>query len=746
MKKLAKPSSLEGRTGLVKKEGEELQRKRDEAKRSAAEKARTRTLAKQQANAERLATAAEELASAIEESSSAAEQLGSAMVQVTVASAQVSRTSDNIKNETAKLESVSKKVFDNTVKYDEAVAKMNDKVENTVTAVKELRESVDNTTKKVVDSTGLVEQLKVKADSIEQIVQVVKKIADQTNLLALNAAIEAARAGEHGKGFAVVADEVRNLAEVSEGAAKNIKTVIDQSLDQVGRVVSKVTDFTKRSRTNLFKADFISEKCISIHNAAKGVRGLASKIKEDAEKISIESGKSLDIVSRLASATEQNATASEEVSKFTEEQSKAFSELTAASTEIAEMSEELKNSTDMSKSSEEVAAAAEELAATIEELNASGEEILKAIGQIDTGTQEIGEELHGIKEEFMTMQSLLDDGNKCWTTMSVEGEKILADLEDIKALDHIVYINQLEEAINNNTPFEGQLDPTKCPFGAWYGNYKPHDHDEEKHYHGIREPHNRVHLGAGEIVRLMEEGKVSEAREIFKNKILPSVEGFKQEYRGFNNGIELVVQGFTRSIDNIKEITIEVKELYKSFNSIRKIVDTINNVAIQTNMLAVNGSIEAARSGEFGRGFSVVASDIRSLASESAANADKMKDILDEMFEQTDNFQNEIQEITQFIRVQIEKSEIAVSNLVETVKQRKVATDVRKISYAYFQEGEKMVQLVNEACQESFAVAEKLKKLTDEAKLAADEQLKGLTEIAAASEEVASLADEMQSY
>ncbi|GAB1536960.1 hypothetical protein ADMFC3_25910 [Geovibrio sp. ADMFC3] len=746
MKKLAKPSSLEGRTGLVKKEGEELQRKRDEAKRNAAEKARSRTLAKQQANAERLATASEEMASAIEQSSSAATQLGSAMVQVTVASAQVSRTSDNIKNETVQLEQVSRKVFDNSIRYDAAVSRMNDRVENTVNAVKELRESVDNTTNKVVESTSLVEQLKEKAGSIEQIVQVVKKIADQTNLLALNAAIEAARAGEHGKGFAVVADEVRTLAEVSEGAAKDIKIVIDSSLDQVSRVVEKVNTFTKRSKTNLFKADFISNKCTAINDAAKVMREQVSKIKTDSEKICMESGKSLDIVNRLAAATEQNATASEEVSKFTEEQAKAFAELTAAANEIAEMSEELKNSTDMSKSSEEVAAAAEELSATIEELNASAEEILKAIDQIDTGTQEMGEELGGIKYEFNTMQKLLDEGNECWAVMMVEGEKILTDQEDIKALDHIVFINQLEEAINNNTVFEGQLDPTKCPFGAWYLTYKPHDHDEEKCYHAIREPHNHVHLGAGEIVRLMAEGKLGEAREIFKNKVLPGVEGFKQEYRGFHNGIELVALGFVKSIESIREISTEVKQLYKSFSSIRKIVDTINNVAIQTNMLAVNGSIEAARSGEFGRGFSVVASDIRSLASESADNADKMKDILEEMYEQTDNFQTELQEIGQLIRVQIEKSEVAVVNLVETVRLRTAAAETRRVSQAFFEEGESMVVRVNEACNESLEVAEKLKKLTDEAKLAADEQVKGLNEISAAAEEVASLADEMQAY
>jgi methyl-accepting chemotaxis protein len=746
MKKLAKPSNLEGRTGLVRKEGEDLQRKRDEAKRSAAEKARSRTLAKQQANAERLATASEEMASAIEQSSSAADQLGSAMVQVTIASAQVSRTSDNIKNETVKLETVSRKVFENSIEYEIAIDKMGDKVSNTVGAVNELRDSVDNTTKKVVDSTELVEQLKVKAGSIEQIVQVVKKIADQTNLLALNAAIEAARAGEHGKGFAVVADEVRTLAEVSEGAAKNIKNVIDASLEQVGKVVSKVENFTGQSKTNLYKADFISSQCSEINDSTKLMVQKVNLIKIDSEKIREEAGKSLDSVNRLAAATEQNATASEEVSKFTEEQSKAFTELTSAAHEIAEMADDLKNSTDVSKSSEEVAAAAEELSATIEELNASADEILKAIDQIDTGTTEMSEELGDIHTEFTAMHNLLEDGRGNWVIIQKEGEDILESLEEIKALDHLVYINQLEQAINNNTKFTGILDPSKCAFGSWYLTYKPHDDNEEKCYHSIREPHNHVHLGAADIVRLMDEGKLAEAREVYKEKVLPGVDGFKKHYRGFHNGIELVVLGFVKSIDNIRDISQEVKDLYKSFSSIRKIVDTINNVAIQTNMLAVNGSIEAARSGEYGRGFSVVASDIRALASESADNADKMKDILEEMYEQTDNFQSELQDIAQLIRVQIEKSEIAVANLVETVRLRALAAENRRISQGYFEEGSQMVVRVNEACTESMEVAEKLKKLTDEAKLAADEQVKGLNEISAASEEVASLADEMQAY
>ena len=79
----------------------------------------------------------------------------------------------------------------------------------------------------------MVAELERQSEEIGKIVHAVARIADQTNLLALNAAIEAARAGEHGKGFAVVADEVRNLAEMSEKSARGIQEVVNEIQGQV---------------------------------------------------------------------------------------------------------------------------------------------------------------------------------------------------------------------------------------------------------------------------------------------------------------------------------------------------------------------------------------------------------------------------------------------------------------------------------------------------------------------------------
>ncbi|HUX60190.1 MAG TPA: methyl-accepting chemotaxis protein, partial [Ignavibacteriaceae bacterium] len=178
---------------------------------------------------------------------------------------------------------------------------------------------------KVVEkSSQTVEALGKSSDEIGEIIQVIDDIADQTNLLALNAAIEAARAGEQGRGFAVVADEVRKLAERTTKATKEIAGMIKQ----IQKDTVEAVESMKQGK----------------HEVDNG-KDMANKAGEVLREIIAEAQKVSDVAALVAAASEEQSASAEEISKNVESISNVTQESAAGSQQIAKSAEDLSNLT-----------------------------------------------------------------------------------------------------------------------------------------------------------------------------------------------------------------------------------------------------------------------------------------------------------------------------------------------------------------------------------------------------------------
>jgi methyl-accepting chemotaxis protein len=190
-------------------------------------------------------------------------------------------------------------------------------VEDTVSKMKDIAMVVKNT------STS-IEKLGSSSQAIGEIISVIDDIADQTNLLALNAAIEAARAGEQGRGFAVVADEVRKLAERTSDATKQIAKMIKGIQQETQDAVLVMQTGTKEVENGIKLAD----------DAGNSLRLIVSSSQE-----------LINMITQISAASEQQSATSEEISKNVNSISKVISESARQIEDIAESSDNLSQQT-----------------------------------------------------------------------------------------------------------------------------------------------------------------------------------------------------------------------------------------------------------------------------------------------------------------------------------------------------------------------------------------------------------------
>jgi methyl-accepting chemotaxis protein len=256
--------------------------------------------------ASNIASASYELNASSELMSKGAGEQASRATQVATASEEMSQTVLDIAKNTSSIET---SAIDTT-----KLAKDGEMVVNrSVDKVKSIAYTIDQ-------SAQLVKSLGERSNQIGEIVNVINDIADQTNLLALNAAIEAARAGEQGRGFAVVADEVRKLAERTGNSTAEIGDMVKSIQNEVHQVVISMENITKEVKAGV---DLSTQAGDVLRN-----------IVESADKLHL-------MVQQIASATEEMASTSEEINKDIEMISSLSTETSGSSGQIAKASHEL---------------------------------------------------------------------------------------------------------------------------------------------------------------------------------------------------------------------------------------------------------------------------------------------------------------------------------------------------------------------------------------------------------------------
>ncbi|BCE02249.1 methyl-accepting chemotaxis protein [Marinicellulosiphila megalodicopiae] len=262
-----------------------------------------------------------ELANDISELSSSTQKI----LQSQKSSVQESKTDIDTLNHSAT--SVAKSAQDAASSTKEAA----DEAQKGYKEVQQTIEGIQTLSSNISDANGVIIQLAEDADKVVMVLEVIRNIAEQTNLLALNAAIEAARAGEQGRGFAVVADEVRSLASRTQDSTTEIKDILDQLQAGSQQATDKMSGSTEKV-----------ELCV---DSAKSAGNILELIESSIEKINLMNGSIAQETVQQKSISQEMVQQTNRIYSDTEQTLEAFNRLTDVSVKLNDFATDLDNLT-----------------------------------------------------------------------------------------------------------------------------------------------------------------------------------------------------------------------------------------------------------------------------------------------------------------------------------------------------------------------------------------------------------------